>query len=167
MRRRWSLEGRGVNRVRLKDVCEKIGSGATPRGGESVYISSGVALIRSQNVYNDRFHWHGLAYIGPGHAAELDGVAVQAGDVLLNITGDSVARVNRAPAEVLPARVNQHVAVIRPRADALDSRYLHYVLASPLMQGLLLGFASSGGTRQALTKGMIDQLEIAVPDLAD
>jgi type I restriction enzyme S subunit len=37
--------------VRLGDVCDKTGSGATPRGGESVYLSEGVALIRSQNIH--------------------------------------------------------------------------------------------------------------------
>ena len=38
--------------VRLGDCCTKIGSGATPKGGATVYIEDGVALIRSQNVYN-------------------------------------------------------------------------------------------------------------------
>ena len=43
------------NTVKLKPYCRKIGSGVTPRGGDSVYIDSGVALIRSQNVYNGFF----------------------------------------------------------------------------------------------------------------
>ena len=38
--------------VRLGDYCIKIGSGATPKGGATVYIEDGVTLIRSQNVYN-------------------------------------------------------------------------------------------------------------------
>lgn len=79
--------------IRLGDVCTKIGSGATPRGGSDVYLASGrYALIRSQNVYNEGFHHDGLAYIGEKHAAELNGVEVLKDDVLLNITGDSVAR---------------------------------------------------------------------------
>jgi hypothetical protein len=32
--------------LRLGDVCTKIGSGATPRGGSEVYLSTGVALPR-------------------------------------------------------------------------------------------------------------------------
>jgi type I restriction enzyme, S subunit len=79
--------------IRLGEVCTKIGSGATPRGGSDVYLRSGrYALIRSQNIYNNGFHRDGLAYIDEKHAAELDGVEVLKGDVLLNITGDSVAR---------------------------------------------------------------------------
>ena len=39
----------------LGEVCTKIGSGATPRGGKEVYLKDGpYALIRSQNVYNKR-----------------------------------------------------------------------------------------------------------------
>lgn len=37
--------------VRLGSVCSKIGSGSTPRGGDSVYIDEGTTIIRSQNVY--------------------------------------------------------------------------------------------------------------------
>ena len=44
--------------VKLGDYCCKIGSGATPKGGSSVYLDSGdVCLIRSQNIYNE---WFGL-----------------------------------------------------------------------------------------------------------
>ena len=48
--------------VVLGDVCTKIGSGATPRGGRDVYLAEGpYTLVRSQNVYNDGFHRDGLA----------------------------------------------------------------------------------------------------------
>ena len=50
--------------LRLGEVCTKIGSGATPRGGKEVYLKDGpCALIRSQNVYNNRFSHDGLAFI--------------------------------------------------------------------------------------------------------
>jgi type I restriction enzyme S subunit len=151
--------------IRLGDVCAKIGSGATPRGGSDVYLSSGpFALIRSQNVYNDGFHHDGLAYIGEQHASELTNVEVLEGDVLLNITGDSVARACQVDPRVLPARVNQHVAIIRPDPGKLDPRFLRYFLVSPEMQATLLSWAGSGGTRNALTKAMIESFEVPVPE---
>ena len=151
--------------LRLKDVCTKIGSGATPRGGGEVYVARGVALIRSQNIYNDGFHEDGLAFIGPGHAEELSSVEVAEDDVLLNITGDSVARACLAPALVLPARVNQHVTIIRPDPARLDPRYLHYHLVSPTKQDEMLALASAGATRDALTKGMIEAFEVPDPGI--
>ena len=150
----------------LRAVCTKIGSGATPRGGKDVYLQDGsYTLIRSQNVYNDGFHHDGLAFIDERHADELRNVEVFEGDVLLNITGDSVARVCQVVPDVLPARVNQHVAIIRPDSVNLDAGYLRYYLVTPEMQTLLLSWAGSGGTRNALTKGMIESLEISLPPL--
>jgi type I restriction enzyme S subunit len=157
-----------VNKVILGDVCEKIGSGATPRGGSDVYLPQGkVALIRSQNVYNDGFKNEGLVYITDAHAKELDNVAVESNDVLLNITGDSVARCCQVPDDILPARVNQHVAIIRPQKDKLDSRYLRYYLIDPTMQNYMLMLAGGGATRNALTKGMIESFEIPLPPLPE
>jgi type I restriction enzyme, S subunit len=148
---------------RLGDVCEKIGSGFTPRGGGSVYQSSGIPLIRSQNVYNEGFSSSGLAYVNEEQAAALNIVSVRQDDVLLNITGDSVARVCQVPEHFIPARVNQHVAIIRPNKAILNPRYLLYFLRSPQMQQHMLSLASEGGTRKALTKAMIEDFQIPSP----
>ena len=155
--------------LRIGDICTKIGSGATPRGGKEVYLSDGpFTLIRSQNVYNNRFSHDGLVYINKQHAAELNNVEVRTDDVLLNITGDSVARACQAPKDILPARVNQHVLIIRPDPGKLSSRFLRYALVSPEIQTMLLSWAGSGGTRNALTKGMIEAIIIRAPvDVAD
>jgi type I restriction enzyme S subunit len=149
---------------RLGSVCTKIGSGATPRGGSGVYLDKGpYALIRSQNVYNDRFRAEGLAFIGVKHATELSNVELLRNDVLLNITGDSVARCCQVEESVLPGRVNQHVAIIRPAPDKLDPRFLRYSLVSAETQALLLSWAAAGATRNALTKAMIEALEVFAP----
>jgi len=150
--------------MRLGDHCKKIGSGATPRGGQKVYLDDGpFSLIRSKNVHNHGFEREGLVYISDSHANQLRHVEVLSGDVLLNITGDSVARVCQVPDEVLPARVNQHVAIIRPDPDVIDPRFLRYFLTAPSTQALMLSLAAAGATRNALTKGMIE--DIKVPNL--
>ncbi len=155
--------------LHLGNVCSKIGSGATPRGGSSVYLDEGeIALIRSQNVYNDGFHHDGLTYLTEQHAAELSNVEVAEQDVLLNITGDSVARSCQVDPDILPARVNQHVAIIRSDPTVLWPRFLRYYLVSPAMQAEMLSLAGAGGTRNALTKGMIESFEIPAPaDVAE
>jgi len=151
--------------IQLGDVCSKIGSGATPRGGASVYLEAGeIALIRSQNVYNEGFRREGLAHISEEHAEQLSNVEVQPHDVLLNITGHSVARCCQVHPAVLPARVNQHVSIIRPDHKQLDARFLRYFMVSPQMQGMMLSWAGAGGTRKALTKGMIESFQIFAPE---
>lgn len=153
--------------ISLGKACSKIGSGATPRGGKEAYLGGDTALIRSQNIYNDRFVHDGLAFIDDKQANELKNVVVEKGDVLLNITGDSVARCCQVDADVLPARVNQHVAIIRPNAEVLDAAFLRYSLVSPSLQAHLLALASAGATRNALTKTMIESLSIAAPSITE
>jgi len=148
--------------VLIGDHASKIGSGATPRGGEEAYKATGITLIRSMNVRDGAFLRDGLAFIDDEQAAQLDGVVVEADDVLLNITGASVARVCRAPANVLPARVNQHVAIIRPTAT-FNSRFLEQCLLSPAVKERLLKIARAGATREAITKSVIEQFRVIHP----
>lgn len=153
-------------KVKLGDVCNKIGSGATPKGGSKVYIEKGTALIRSQNVYNLYFDYDGLVFINDAAAKKLNGVTIQENDVLLNITGDSVARTCLVPVQLLPARVNQHVAIVRTKADVLNPLFLNYYLASPYMQAFMLGLAvGKGASRNAMTKDMISDFDVPCPPL--
>ncbi|EPS6100101.1 restriction endonuclease subunit S [Providencia stuartii] len=152
--------------VKLGEYCCKIGSGATPKGGGCVYLDSGdVCLIRSQNIFNEGFNEGGLVYIDEIAATKLRNVVVEHNDILLNITGDSVARVCLVPDAYLPARVNQHVAIIRPNVKHFDARFLRYFLASPKTQILLLNLSSAGATRNALTKSMLENFEVPKPSL--
>lgn len=153
-------------KVRLGDVCTKIGSGATPSGGKEAYKGGDYHLIRSQNILDFAFSKDGLASINDEQANKLKNVEIIQGDVLLNITGDSVARCCIVPSEILPARVNQHVAIIRPRKEELDNNYLLYYLQYYKRQ--LLQIASAGATRNAITKAMIENLILPCPkNLAD
>ena len=153
-------------KIRLGDICSKIGSGATPKGGSTVYIKNGTAFIRSQNVYNLFFDYNGLVYINEDAAQKLRGVTIEENDVLLNITGDSVARTCVVPSGLIPARVSQHVAIIRPDKSVLNPLFLNYYLSSPFMQSLMLGLAvGKGASRNAITKNMIANFEIPCPPI--
>lgn len=149
--------------VKLAEICEKIGSGATPRGGKEAYCDDGVSLVRSQNVLDFFFSKDGLAFINDEQAQKLSNVEVHSGDVLLNITGDSVARACIMDDDYLPARVNQHVAIIRGDAHKILNHYILYYLQ--WQKDYLLQLASAGATRNALTKTMIEQLELERPKL--
>lgn len=147
----------------LSALTLKIGSGSTPRGGDSVYISEGTTLIRSQNVYNNELSTDGLVYIDEKTAEKMKGVSVEKEDVLVNITGDSVARCCLVHDAVLPARVNQHVAILRTNPKKLLPHFLAFYMVSPFMQAKMLSWAGTGGTRKALTKGMLEGFEIPLP----
>lgn len=149
------------NHRKISEVTTKVGSGLTPRGGESVYQDSGVPLIRSMNVHSSGFKSDGLAFIDADEAKKLDHVIVQPSDVLLNITGASIGRVTTVPPAFAGARVNQHVCIIRPKEE-LSASFLSYFLASPKEQARVMN-VQVGATRQALTKAMILDWDVPVP----
>lgn len=149
--------------VRLADVSTKVGSGATPKGGEASYQEDGVPFIRSMNVVFFGFKRNGLTYLNTEQAEVLRGAEVRANDILLNITGASIGRVTRAPEDLDGARVNQHVCIIRPQ-ESMEPRFLQAYLSSPEFQDLIK-FENFGVTRQALTKGQILEFELPLPPL--
>ena len=145
-------------------LTSKIGSGATPKGGRKVYIDEGCHLIRSMNVQYNEFKYEDLAHITDEAAEQLKGVEIQENDVLFNITGASIARCCVVPTDALPARVNQHVSILRLKQDVLP-RFLSYILNSPKHQRELLEIGEAGSTRQALTKTDLENHVICYPNI--
>jgi type I restriction enzyme S subunit len=154
--------------MKLKKLTSKIGSGATPLGGEKAYKQSGISLIRSLNVHDFGFMIKDLAHIDTIQATKLDNVTIEKDDVLLNITGASVARCCLVPERILPARVNQHVSIIRVKKEILLPNFLHYALISKIHKDNLLSTGEEGGsTRQALTKAQIEDYSLTFPPKID
>lgn len=152
--------------VQLLKLTTKIGSGATPRGGEESYTSEGISLIRSMNVHNGNFKYEKLAHINNEQAKILENVTVEENDILINVTGASVARSCIVPTQILPARVNQHVSIIRCNINRVLPHYLNQLLLNQNYQNLLLSIGGTGGaTREAITKQQLEQLPIPLPPL--
>lgn len=162
--RRMFIEGgRIYPTAPLKQLCSKIGSGATPKGGKTAYQESGVSLVRSTNVFDYAFSYDDLAHISDEQADQLSNVIVEENDVLFNITGVSVTRCCIVPADVLPARVNQHVMILRPKTAMPMSYYIMTTLCSAENKGKLMGIAQSGSTREAINKQEMESFSIPVP----
>lgn len=147
--------------VSLAQITSKIGSGSTPRGGSNAYTEEGISFIRSQNVQDMYFSKSGLVFLNDEQAELLKGVTVNPRDVLLNITGDSIARSCMVPENILPARVSQHVAILRCK-NKEDAEYVGFYIQ--LLKPYLLQICKIGGTRNALTKEAISNLRIYFPN---
>ncbi len=148
----------------MKELCSKIGSGATPKGGKESYHSTGISLIRSTNVFDYVFSYTELAHIDDAQANALSNVVIQNDDVLFNITGVSVARCCMVPSDILPARVNQHVMILRPYAGKYMSYYIMFTLCNSDYKSKLLGIGQSGSTREAINKQEMEAFQIPVPN---
>jgi len=153
-------------KTKLQDITVKIGSGATPLGGEGVYKSEGITFIRSQNVYDGYFVEEGLAYIDEEQAKRLESVTVEKNDILFNITGASIARCCVVEEKYLPARVNQHVSIIRTNENALP-KYVQQILVSKEYKDQLLQIGEGATSRQAITKSQLENFSIPLPPLSE
>lgn len=152
--------------IKLGEITSKIGSGATPKGGKGSYQTSGISLIRSQNIYDYGFVKKGLAFINEAQAKKLDNVTVLQNDILFNITGASIARCCVVEDKYLPARVNQHVSIIRVNEKALY-KYVQMILVSNKYKEQLLEIGEGGTSRQAITKLQLEEFKIPLPPLQD
>jgi len=159
----FEKKGDGWEEKTLKEITSKIGSGATPRGGNESYKTEGISLVRSMNVHDFEFKPKNLAFIDDQQAKELNNVTLQENDVLLNITGASVARCCVVPKKYLPARVNQHVSIIRAKKEIIESTFLNLLLTSKFYKDQLLFTGEQGATRQAITKVQLELFKIAFP----
>jgi type I restriction enzyme S subunit len=133
---------------KVKTVTDKIGSGVTPRGGAEVYKTSGIPLLRSQNVYFDGFRLNNVAYITKEIHDSMNNSKVFKGDVLLNITGGSIGRCFFVSDEFEEANVNQHVCILRPN-EKIGTEFLNYIMSSRIGQ-LQIDLCQTGGNREAV-----------------
>ena len=157
---------KGWKKKPLKELTLKLGSGSTPRGGKEAYLEEGISLIRSLNVHDNKFVHKDLAFISDTQADKLKNVVIEKDDLLLNITGASVCRATLVDNDILPARVNQHVCIIRAKKEKVLPTFLARLITSSSYKQKLMQIATAGGaTREAITKQQVESLDIIVPPL--
>ena len=150
---------------RLGEVCEKTGSGSTPRGGKDVYKNSGVPFLRSQNIYDDGLRLEDVAFIDDLTHERMAGTRVLPCDLLLNITGGSIGRCAKVPLDLGVANISQHVAIIRLAAQGME-HFFHSLILSPYFQGFV-DKSQTGAGRGGLPKNRMDAIPVPLPPLAE
>lgn len=147
--------------AKLDSHVSKVGSGVTPKGGSDSYISSGVPLIRSQNVLVGRLALEDVVFIAPEQHEKMRNSALNANDVLLNITGASIGRCAVLPSDFQEGNVNQHVCIIRT-TTSLNPHFLCQYLNSERGQKQIKKF-QAGGNREGLNYQQIRSFDIPLP----
>ncbi len=151
--------------IRLGDLTSKMGSGSTPRGGQSAYVSEGIPFLRSQNVWNEGLRLDDVVYIDESTHLKMDGTKVFPGDVLLNITGASLGRTLIFPDYIAEANVSQHVTIIRLLMSEV-APFVHLGIKSPLVQSLIWG-RQVGMAIEGLSKKTLELFEFPIPPLLE
>jgi len=155
----------GWKKIKLGEICNKIGSGSTPKGGRDVYLNAGIPIIRSQNVLNGFLDLNDVAYISDEQHGKMKGTWVHPNDILLNITGASIGRSCVVPATVKTANVNQHVCIIRLNEYADACYVCNLILSKDVQKQIEL--LSVGGGRQGLNFQQIASFSFLLPPLEE
>lgn len=150
----------------LGPKASKVGSGITPTGGDRNYKHSGRPFVRSQNVGWGNLLLDDIVFLDEVTHASFDSTEIKSGDVLLNITGASIGRSSVADARVAGGNVNQHVCIIRTKADVLNPFFLNQFLLCQLGQKQIDRF-QAGGNRQGLNFAQIRSFTIPLPPMLE
>ena len=165
LRERWIAGAEFVlsrfDSLPLKRYVTKIGSGSTPRGGGDVYVPSGPAFLRSQNIKSGVVDLSDIVFIDRVAQEELRRALVHPGDVLLNITGGSIGRAAVFDRSDIQAYVSQHVCIVRP-VPGVDAGVLCAELSSHSVQEQI-AVIQVGGNREGLNFEQVGNFLVRVP----
>ncbi len=161
---RARLDASIVKTTELDGFLWSIAGGATPKLSDaSLYTDSGIKFLRILNVEDGEIIEQDIKYITDAvHQEELGRSQLEAGDVLITITG----RVGSAAVireEHLPANINQHIARLRIDLKRCRPEFLSEWLNCPAGQQLS-NRSVSGGTRPALDYGAVRSILVPLPD---
>ena len=145
----------------IGELAIKVGSGVTPRGGESVYKMDGHSFVRSQNVGLGHLILDDIAFIDEETHLRQKSTELKLEDVLLNITGASIGRSALVNEQVVGGNVNQHVCIIRTKENLISSFLCNFLLSN-YGQRQIDSF-QAGGNRQGLNFEQIKSIKIAIP----
>lgn len=149
---------------KLGEVAIKIGSGKTPSGGNNAYVDSGITMIRSQNINDDKVNLSDAVFIDAKTDLLMKNSQVYKNDVLLNITGASIGR-SAVYKGLEHANVNQHVCIIRP-VEGYFSEFIQLNLASNSGQRQIES-SQAGGGREGLNFQQIGKMCFMFPSMAE
>ena len=152
--------------LQVRRVVSFVTSGS--RGWANYYSDSGLIFLQSGNLGRAMsLNLSYIQYVKPPGGAEGERTRVQTNDVLVCITGALTGNVALVDQQLSAAAfVNQHVALVRPKQDMIQPRFLAYVLHSEVGR---TQFKTNeyGGTKQGLGLGDVKDVFLVVPSLEE
>ncbi|WP_165930167.1 restriction endonuclease subunit S [Flavobacterium ranwuense] len=150
---------------KLGKITEKVNSGKTPLGGESVYVEKGILFIRSQNVLDSKLSFENSTFITEKINNTMKNSVVKANDILLNITGASLGRSCVVPNNFTVGNVNQHVCIIRLNKEN-EPYFIQPIFSSEKGQNIFTSLQTGSG-REGLNFQSIRSMSLAFPTLPE
>ena len=146
--------------AKLGDICTKItdGSHNPPQGiSHSEYL-----MLSSKNIYDDEITLDDPRYLSAeNYAIENKRTQISTGDILLTIVG-TVGRAAVVSDSIKNICQQRSVAVIKPKSNLIDSRFLMYQLQSMRTH---LEQEARGVAQKGIYLKQVENLQVKVPSM--
>lgn len=129
--------------VTLESVSKTVTSGS--RDWARFYADDGALFVRIGNLTREHINlrYESSMYVRPPRNADGQRTRLESGDILISITAD-LGIVGVVPNGLGEAYINQHIALVRPDLDAVNSRFVGHYLAGPIAQTYISKLNDSG-----------------------
>ncbi|MEM2614964.1 MAG: restriction endonuclease subunit S, partial [Nitrososphaerota archaeon] len=149
--------------VKLGDLTENITKGTTPTTFGFNFTQHGIRFIKVESIdEHGNFIQENIPYISEEADEKLSRSRLKENDILFSIAG-ALGRVAIVTKEILPANVNQALAIIRLKSnDQIVGKYLGYYLKGPFIQSYVTKIAVQSAQAN-LTLAQVKNFLIVIP----
>lgn len=153
---------------KLRDISNKIMSGNTPKGGDRVYVLSGIEFYRSQNVWKNRIEKEDIAYIDEETHKNMIKSSLKHNDLLITKTGrintenSSLGRTAIYTGKDDKANINGHVYLVRLN-EGENHEFVLRILISDRYREYIRSVCVGGIDKRQLNKEHIEDFPIIYP----
>ena len=157
--------------IKLGELCSKICSGNTPKGGSDNYTKEGIMFFRSQNVWKNRLELDDIVYIDEATHENMKETSLNYGDILITKTGrintenSSLGRSALFLGKNGSANINGHVYLVRINSELVNRHFVLQILISPQYRDLIRRVCVGGIDKRQLNQNHIYDFPIIVPPL--
>ena len=146
--------------MRVRDICVGIADGShnPPQGIEM----SDYLMLSSKNIFDDEITFDNPRYLAQSDFEQEDRrTKVMAGNVLLTIVG-TVGRAAVVDEKMPPFTLQRSVAVLKPKADVCNSRYLMYALQG---KRTYIENSAKGVAQKGIYLNEVSNIDLRIPAL--
>jgi len=136
------------------------------RGWARYYAEQGDIFIRAQNLKHDFLDLQDVAFVKLPGKSEGMRTRVQAGDLLITLTGANVTKTAFVKSDIGTAFVSQHVALVRPSEDCYTD-FLYWYLVAEAEGRKQLNKMAYGAGKPGLNLDNIRSVEISLPCITE
>ena len=161
---------KGLPISKLKNLSSLITNGTTPKGGQAVYVDSGITFFRGQNVWRNEIIMDDIAYLDEITNASMKSSMLKHHDILItktrriNTENSSLGRSALFEGEDYTANINGHVYLVRLN-EGMCPRFVLSILLSPSFHDLIRKVCVGAIDKRQLNLTHIEQFPIITPPL--